>query len=86
MWKTLTPREKEVVQWLREGKSNTMIARIMGISPRTVEKHCEHIYEKLGVNCRIGVFWHLIESGLDLGGALLLALAQLALGALASLG
>lgn len=48
----LTPRESEVLSWLAKGKTNRDIADILGMSPRTVNKHLEHIYEKLGVETR----------------------------------
>jgi DNA-binding NarL/FixJ family response regulator len=48
----LTPRETEVLSWLAKGKTNRDIADILGMSPRTVNKHLEHIYEKLGVETR----------------------------------
>ena len=48
----LTPRETEVLQWIAEGKTNGSIAIILGISVRTVEKHLERIFEKLGVETR----------------------------------
>ncbi len=49
---TLTPRETEVLSWLAKGKTNRDIGEILGMSPRTVNKHLEHIYEKLGVETR----------------------------------
>lgn len=49
---SLTPREAEVLSWLAKGKTNRDIADILGMSPRTVNKHLEHIYEKLGVETR----------------------------------
>lgn len=49
---TLTPRETEVLSWLAKGKTNRDIGDILGLSPRTVNKHLEHIYEKLGVETR----------------------------------
>ena len=49
---TLTPRETEVLSWLAKGKTNRDIGDILGMSPRTVNKHLEHIYEKLGVETR----------------------------------
>ncbi|MFE1573697.1 response regulator [Comamonas odontotermitis] len=48
----LTPRETEVLGWLAKGKTNRDIAQILGMSPRTVNKHLEHIFEKLGVETR----------------------------------
>ena len=42
-------REGEVLQWLSKGKTNRDIAQILGLSPRTVDKHLEQIYSKLGV-------------------------------------
>lgn len=48
----LTPRETEVLSWLAKGKTNRDIAEILGMSHRTVNKHLEHIYEKLGVETR----------------------------------
>jgi DNA-binding response OmpR family regulator len=48
----LTPREAEVLSWLAKGKTNRDIAEILGMSPRTVNKHLEHIFEKLGVETR----------------------------------
>jgi DNA-binding NarL/FixJ family response regulator len=48
----LTPREAEVLSWLAKGKTNRDIGDILGMSPRTVNKHLEHIYEKLGVETR----------------------------------
>lgn len=49
---TLTRRETEVLSWLSKGKTNRDIADILGMSPRTVNKHLEHIFEKLGVETR----------------------------------
>lgn len=48
----LIPRETEVLSWLAKGKTNRDIADILGMSPRTVNKHLEHIFEKLGVETR----------------------------------
>ena len=49
---SLTPREREVLNWLARGKSNAQIGQILGISAATVSKHLEHIYPKLGVENR----------------------------------
>jgi DNA-binding NarL/FixJ family response regulator len=48
----LTPREIDVLAWLGKGKTNRDIAEILGMSPRTVNKHLEHIFVKLGVETR----------------------------------
>ncbi|QLF93091.1 response regulator transcription factor [Pseudomonas sp. ABC1] len=48
----LTGRELEVLHWVACGKTNRDIGEILGLSPRTVNKHLEHIYVKLGVETR----------------------------------
>jgi DNA-binding response OmpR family regulator len=48
----LTQREAEVLMWIARGKSNRDIAEILNLSPRTVNKHLEQIYSKLGVENR----------------------------------
>lgn len=48
----LTAREAEVLMWISRGKTNRDIGEILGSSPRTVNKHLEHIFEKLGVSTR----------------------------------
>ncbi len=48
----LTQRESEVLMWIARGKSNRDIAEILSLSPRTVNKHLEQIYAKLGVENR----------------------------------
>jgi DNA-binding response OmpR family regulator/DNA-binding CsgD family transcriptional regulator len=48
----LTQRESEVLMWIARGKSNRDIAEILNLSPRTVNKHLEQIYAKLGVENR----------------------------------
>jgi DNA-binding CsgD family transcriptional regulator len=48
----LTPRESEVFHWLQEGKRNSEIAMILGCSPRTVDKHVEHILFKADAETR----------------------------------
>jgi DNA-binding response OmpR family regulator/DNA-binding CsgD family transcriptional regulator len=48
----LTSREGEVLSWLSKGKTNRDIAQILELSPRTVDKHLEQIYAKLGVENR----------------------------------
>jgi DNA-binding NarL/FixJ family response regulator len=48
----VTEREAEVLLWIARGKSNRDIAEILDLSPRTVNKHLEQIYAKLGVENR----------------------------------
>jgi DNA-binding NarL/FixJ family response regulator len=48
----LTAREAEVLSWLSLGKSNRDIAAILKLSPRTIDKHLEVIFAKLGVENR----------------------------------
>ncbi|WP_018016059.1 response regulator [Teredinibacter turnerae] len=48
----LTTRESEVLLWLARGKTNREIGQILGTSPRTINKHLEQIYKKLGVENR----------------------------------
>ncbi|OBS08772.1 response regulator transcription factor [Acidihalobacter prosperus] len=51
-WFPLTSREAEVLYWVALGKTNREIGEILDISPRTVNKHLEHVFEKLGVETR----------------------------------
>ena len=48
----LTLREAEVLFWVVSGKTNREIGMILGSSRRTVDKHLEHVFEKLGVETR----------------------------------
>ncbi|QNI36200.1 helix-turn-helix transcriptional regulator [Edaphobacter albus] len=48
----VTEREAEVLRWLAHGKSDEQISIICKMSKRTVQKHCENLYRKLGVECR----------------------------------
>lgn len=51
-WESLSKREREVLQMLTEGTKNKMIAEALGITVKTVQKHLENIYQKLGVSSR----------------------------------
>jgi DNA-binding NarL/FixJ family response regulator len=46
---TLTPREREVLALIAQGRSNVAIADALVISPRVVEKHVASIFAKLGL-------------------------------------
>jgi DNA-binding response OmpR family regulator/DNA-binding CsgD family transcriptional regulator len=48
----LTSRESEVLLWISRGKQNRAISEILHISPRTVNKHLEQIFAKMGVENR----------------------------------
>ena len=48
----LTFREAEILMWISRGKTNKEVGVILGNSPRTINKHLEHIFEKLGVVTR----------------------------------
>ena len=56
----LTKRELEVVDWIAAGKRNREIGKILGCSSRTVQKHVQHILEKLHLETRIAVciWWY----------------------------
>jgi len=48
----LTPRASETLLWLSQGKTNSDIATILGITESTVKKHVQEIFEKLGIETR----------------------------------
>jgi DNA-binding CsgD family transcriptional regulator len=50
----LSPREGQVLEWVSQGKTDKEIGMILELSPRTVQKHLEHIYRKVGVESRTG--------------------------------
>lgn len=50
----LSRREHEILSWVARGKTNPQIAEILSIRAGTVQKHLEHIYDKLGVRTRAG--------------------------------
>jgi HD-GYP domain-containing protein (c-di-GMP phosphodiesterase class II) len=60
----LTEREVDVLRLVAREKTNPSIAQALGISPKTVERHVTHIYEKLGVSSRAGAAIHALEHGL----------------------
>ncbi len=49
---SITRREAEVLLWLAHGKTNREIAEILDMSPRTVNKHLEQMYPKIGASNR----------------------------------
>lgn len=50
---SLTPRENEILQLMSKGLTGVAVGHLLGISPRTVAKHLEHAYAKLGCTNRI---------------------------------
>ncbi|QYJ06665.1 response regulator transcription factor [Qipengyuania flava] len=63
----LSPREREVLDWLTEGCSNKVIARELHISPRTVEIHRANMMSKLGAEHPSQAVRLKIEAHLDGG-------------------
>jgi DNA-binding NarL/FixJ family response regulator len=61
---TLTPRERETVQLIAEGKSNKEIASIFGISVKTVETHRATIMRKLRLDSVAGLVKYAIRNGI----------------------
>lgn len=59
----LTFREAEILMWIARGKTNKEIGIILNTSPRTVNKHLEHIFEKLGVSTRAAAVAMVLERG-----------------------
>jgi len=58
----LTRREAEILTWVAQGKTDAEIAMILGMSPRTVAKHLEHVFPKLGVETRTAAAVRAIEA------------------------
>jgi DNA-binding CsgD family transcriptional regulator len=52
-WASLTPTERQVVQLVSEGLANNDIATRLFVSPRTVQSHLSHVYNKLGLSSRV---------------------------------
>jgi DNA-binding NarL/FixJ family response regulator len=57
----LTARESEVLFWIAQGKSNPDIALILGTSPRTIHKHVENLFRKLGCETRAAAALRALE-------------------------
>ncbi len=62
--KSLTPRQKEVLQWVAEGKAVKEIANILHISPKTVEYHKSVLMEELGRRTTAELTRYAIENGI----------------------
>jgi DNA-binding NarL/FixJ family response regulator len=59
----LTSREMEVLQLIAEGQANKQVAAELGISVKTVEKHRQHLMEKLKIHDTAGLTRHAIAAG-----------------------
>jgi DNA-binding CsgD family transcriptional regulator len=59
----LTPREAEVLSWVAQGKTNREIGMILGSSARTVQKHLEHVFQKIGVESRTAAILKAWQAG-----------------------
>jgi DNA-binding NarL/FixJ family response regulator len=60
----LTNRELDVLRLVADGRTNLEIAKSLGISVKTVEKHLEGVYTKLGVASRVEAAVHAVREGL----------------------
>jgi len=58
----LTPREAEIVRWVMAGKTNVEIGCILSISARTVQKHLENVFAKLGVPTRTALVSEVLQA------------------------
>lgn len=60
----LTPREREILDWIAKGKSNAVIAQILGISRHTVDTYNRRIFKKLGTADRTTAAIKAMQAGL----------------------
>lgn len=49
---TLSPRQQEVLRYLRDGLTNSEIAKRLGVTERTVKAHCQEVFDRLGTRNR----------------------------------
>ena len=63
-WQTLSPREREVVQLIAQGKSTKEAATLLGVSSKTLDKHRSHMMKKLGLHDAVAVTRYAIQAGL----------------------
>jgi DNA-binding CsgD family transcriptional regulator/pimeloyl-ACP methyl ester carboxylesterase len=61
---SLSPREQEVLRLLAAGESNRQIARRLGLSPHTVERHVANLYRKIGARGRADATAYALRNGL----------------------
>jgi transcriptional regulator of acetoin/glycerol metabolism len=55
----LSPRERNILELIGQGRSNKEIARLLGISPETVKSHIKNMFAKLGVERRAEAVYRL---------------------------
>lgn len=60
----LSKREREVIKWIAQGKSSKQIARIMDISPRTVDTYRKRLMDKLDLHTLADVVRYAVRTGL----------------------
>ena len=60
----LSPREREVLHLLTEGRSNRAMAETLSLSERTIEGHVLHILTKLGLESRAAAAAYAVRHGL----------------------
>ncbi|MEZ4425975.1 MAG: response regulator transcription factor [Gemmatimonadota bacterium] len=60
----LTPRQREILQLVAEGNSTKVIARKLGLKPKTVENHRAHLMDRLGIRDVPGLVRYAISVGL----------------------
>ena len=60
----LSPREEQIVKLIAEGLSGAEIAKLLVISPKTVDRHRANVLEKLRLKDRVGLTRFAIRNGL----------------------
>lgn len=60
----LTPREREILHLLTEGQSTKEIAHLLGINPKTVDRHRQQLMDKLGVRTLADLLKYALKAGL----------------------
>ncbi len=63
----LSPREREVLKCIAQGRANKEIGAQLGISTRTVEAHRQALMKKLGIHTVAGLTRYCLEHGIDVG-------------------
>lgn len=64
---TLSDREREILEWIARGKSNSVIADIVGLSNHTVDAYVRRIFSKLGTRDRLSATLRALGAGLISG-------------------